>query len=95
MNTIRISATKARNNFFSLLDQVASSDVQIIIKKDNKEVAVLTPREKKTDIKALIKASKKVHGILKDYSLKEISPLRKKGAWKRFGKWDEKIKISK
>lgn len=88
MSTIRVSATKARNNFFELLNQV-SQGVEVIIEKDKKEVALITPKKKGTDIKALLKASKKVHGIFKDLSVEEVSPLRKKGAWKDFGKWDK------
>lgn len=87
MNTIRISATKARNNFFNLLDQVASSDVQIIIEKDNKEVAIISHKKTKTDLKALLKASKKVHGIFKDDDPTD-NPLRKPGAADFLGKWD-------
>ena len=86
MNTITVSATHARNNFFELLNQVALGR-EVIIKKDAKEIAVLSSRKTKTDWKALKKASLAVHGILKDYSIEEISPLRKKGAWKRIGKW--------
>ena len=36
MNTIRISATAARNRFFDLLNQVAAG-AQVIIEKDKKE----------------------------------------------------------
>lgn len=88
MNTIRVSATKARNNFFELLNQVALG-AQVVIEKDKKEVAVISSRKTKTDWKGLLKASKAVHGILSGYSVEEISPLRRKGAWKRLGKWDK------
>lgn len=88
MQTIKISATKARNEFFSLLNQVASGK-QFVIKKDNEEVAILSPKQQKTDIKALIRASKAVHGIFKDLSPEEIAPVRKRGNWKRLGKWDQ------
>lgn len=87
MNTIKISATKARNNFFELLNQVALGK-HVIIERDNKEVAMLSPKEKKTDLKALLKASKKVHGIWKDYD-PEDNPLRRKGAADFLGKWDK------
>ena len=91
MNTIRISATSARNNFFDLLNKV-SEGIQVIIEKDSKEVAILSPKVNKTDWAGLLKASKAVHGILKDYTVEEISPLRKKGAWDRFGKWDKGLR---
>lgn len=87
MNTIRVSATKARNEFFSLLDQVASG-MQVIIEKDSKEVATLSPKKQKTDWAALLKASKKVHGIWKDYDPQD-NPLRRKGAADFLGKWDK------
>lgn len=88
MNTIKVSATAARNNFFGLLNQVASG-TQVIIEKDKKEVAVLSHKQDPFDWEAFRKASKKVHGIFKDLSVEEISPLRKKGAWKNFGQWDK------
>ncbi len=89
MALIRVSATHARNNFFELLNQVALG-TQVIIEKDSKEVAVMSPKKSNgTDLKALKKASKAVHGILKGYSIEEISPLRKKGAWGDFGNWDK------
>lgn len=88
MNTLRVSATKARNNFFELLNQVAMGK-QVIIEKDSKEVAVISPKETKTDWESLLKASKAVHGIFRGLSVEEISPLRKKGAWKGFGQWDK------
>lgn len=88
MNTLRVSATKARNNFFTLLDQVALGQ-EVIIEKDSKEVAVMSPKKQTVDWVALKKASKAVHGILKGYSVDEIAPARKKGAWKGFGEWDQ------
>lgn len=90
MNTIRLSATAARNKFFELLNQV-SLGTEVIIERDNKEIAVIVPKKTQTDWKAFRKTAKKAHGILKDYSVEEITPLRKKGAWKRFGEWDTHI----
>ncbi len=94
MNTIRLSATAARNKFFQLLDQVAQG-AEVVIEKDKKEVAVLSPRKTKTDWEGLRKASAAAHGIFKDYSIEEIAPLRKKSAWKRFGEWDKGLYLSK
>ncbi len=91
MTTIRISATKARNNFFDLLNQVALG-TQVIIERDKKEVAIISPKPK-TDWAGLIKASKAAHGILKGLSVEEIAPLRKKGAWGNFGNWDKDLKL--
>jgi prevent-host-death family protein len=90
MNTIRLSATSARNKFFELLNQVALG-TEVIIEKDKKEVAVLAPKKIKTDWVAFRKAAKAANGILRDYSVEEISPLRKKDAWKGFGEWDKDI----
>lgn len=94
MNTIRVSATSARNRFFDLLNQVALG-TQVIIEKDRKEVAILSPKKKKTDWVAFRKATKAAHGILKDYSIDEIVPVRKADAWKGFGDWDRDIDLSK
>lgn len=93
MNTIRVSATAARNKFFELLNQVALG-TQVIIEKDKKEVAVLSPKKTKTDWEGLRKAAEATHGILKDYDPSD-NPLRKKGAWKRLGKWDRGLKLEK
>lgn len=94
MNTIRMSATAARNKFFTLLDQVAAGKT-VIIEKDKKEIAVISPKVTKTDWEALIKATEESAGILKDYSVEEIAPLRKKGAWGDFGNWDKNIDWNK
>lgn len=87
MITLRVSATKARNNFFELLNQVSLGDTEVIIEKDSKEVAVISPKKAKTDWKALLKASKAAHGILKDYDPKD-NPLRRPGAKNFLGRWD-------
>jgi len=78
MNTIRISATAARNNFFELLDKV-SSGMSVIIEKDNKTVAHIVPTmradvKNKGLTKALYKAAKGFSYTPSD------NPLRKKGA---------------
>ena len=89
MSIIKISATKARNEFFSLLNQVAAGK-QFIIKKDNEEIAVLSAKEKKIYWKKFRKAAEKARGILKgtdDYKV-ENNPLRRKGAADFLGKWD-------
>ncbi len=94
MNTTTISATAARNNFFEILNQVTMGK-QFIIKKDAKEVAILTPTKViKTDWVSLKKASKAIHGIWKDYD-EEDNPLRRKNAWPTLGKWDKGLKLKK
>lgn len=89
MSTIKLSATKARNNFFELLNQVAMGR-SVIIEKDNKEIAVLSPKKKHIDWEGLRKASKATHGIWKDVvSDLEDNPLRRKGSADFLGKWDK------
>ena len=92
MNTIRLSATSARNKFFELLNQVALG-TQVIIERDKKEIAVLSPRITKTNWADLRKAVKETKGILKDYDL-EDNPLRRKGATDFLGKWDKDLQLS-
>lgn len=80
MQTIRVSATHARNNFFDLLDKVAAG-MSVVIEKDNKTIAQMQPvgmsdMKYKGLTKALYKAAK---GFT--YS-KNDNPLRKKSALK-------------
>ncbi|PIV08032.1 hypothetical protein COS52_04820 [Candidatus Roizmanbacteria bacterium CG03_land_8_20_14_0_80_39_12] len=93
MNTIRLSATSARNNFFELLNQVALGK-HVIIERDNKEVAIISPKKKKMDWKAFLKAAKAARGILKNYDPMD-NPLRRPGASDFLGKWDKGLDISK
>lgn len=89
MNTLRVSATKARNNFFTLLDQVAQGK-HVIVEKDKKEVAIISPKRRGTDMEGLLKASRAAWGILKDYN-PEDNPLRRKGAKKFLGRVDRAL----
>lgn len=93
MNTIRVSATSARNNFFELLNKVAAG-TEVIIERDSKEVAVLAPKKQTVDWAALKKASKAIHGMWKDYD-QEDNPVRRKNAWPLLGKWDRGLKFKK
>lgn len=88
MSTLKVSATSARNRFFELLNQVALG-TQIIIEKDHKEVAVISPIKKGTDLKGLIRASERARGIFKDYDVEKDNPLRRKGAADFLGRWDK------
>lgn len=90
MNILKLSATKARNNFFELLNQVAMG-VEVIIEKDNKEVAIISSKKRKTDLKGLLEVSKRAHGIFKNYDPQD-NPLRRKGAANFLGKWDKGLK---
>lgn len=93
MTTITVSATNARNRFFELLDQVALG-MQVIIKKDSKEIAILSPKKKKTDWASLIKATKESAGIFKNYNPND-NPLRISGAGDFLGKWDKGLKLKR
>lgn len=88
MSMIKVSATSARNNFFELLNQVALGTL-VIIEKDKKEVAIISPAKKGTDLKGLIRASEKARGIFTDYNVERDNPLRRKGAADFLGRWDE------
>jgi len=81
VNTIRVSATHARNNFFELLEKV-SMGTQVLVERNNKLVAVIVPRKSKVDWEGLKKVMDDAHGILKDFDLSK-SPLRgkKSKAW--------------
>jgi len=78
MQTITWSATKARNEFFDLLTQVARGQ-SFIVEKDKKEVALVTPVKKGTDLVGLKKAMDALDGVAKDFDLSK-SPLRNKRA---------------
>lgn len=92
MNTIRVSATAARNNFFDLLNKV-SLGVKVIVVKDTKDVAMIVPNKTKTDWKGLYKAMKAANGIAKDFDLQK-SPLRNPKMIKSWGTWDQNVKKS-
>lgn len=80
MQTITVSATKARQGFFNMLLQVAAGK-SFIVKKDNVEVARVTPINKGTDLAGLKKAMNAlaVSGAFKNFDLTK-SPLRNKQA---------------
>lgn len=87
MNIIRVSATSARNKFFELLNQVAQG-AHVVIEKDNKEVALISPRQTKIDWKKLQKATDLTHSILPDFNPMD-NPLRKSADY--LGKWDKDL----
>ena len=84
MQTITWSATKARNQFFDLLTQVAMGR-SFVVKKDEKEVALVSPINTGIDLVGLKKASAALHGIAKDFDLSKSS-LRGKASKKWFAK---------
>lgn len=85
MATLKVSATKARNNFFELLNLV-SGGTKVIVEKDAKEIAVIMPKETGTDLVGLKKAMADLHGAIPSF----ISPLRNSGSKKFLGEWDKK-----
>lgn len=87
MQVIHVSATVARNNFFKLLEQVKAGK-SVVVQKDQEEIAVISPKVKKTDIAGLRKALKAAAGTLKDYNPKD-NPLRKPRAVDFLGRWDK------
>lgn len=91
MQTIRISATAARNKFFKLLDQVELG-AHVVIEKDKKEIAIMSPKLTSTNWQELRKALKESRGILKNYD-PEDNPLRRKGASDFLGRWDKNLKL--
>lgn len=90
MATVRVSATKARNTFFDLLNQIALG-MHVVIVRDEKEVALMIPKRHTTDWKGLLKATKRAKGILKEYDPQD-NPLRRRGAADFLGRWDRDIK---
>lgn len=86
MKTIRVSATHARNNFFELLNLVARGQ-EVVVERDNKEVATIVPKRRGTDLKGLTKAlNKAAKGFV--YNEKD-NPLRRPGAADFLGRWDK------
>jgi len=86
MQTIKVSATKARQEFFELLNLIALGKTRILIERDSKEVAVIEPAQRGTDLVGLKKSMNALaaSGAFKDFDLTK-SPLRneKVKAWLR------------
>ncbi len=77
MNIITVSATKARNDFFKLLEEVKKGK-EVIIKKDREIVATMIKIKdlKKKNNKGLVKALEEASAVLK-FDKNYVSPLRK------------------
>ncbi|MBI5357099.1 type II toxin-antitoxin system prevent-host-death family antitoxin [Candidatus Collierbacteria bacterium] len=66
MNTITLSATEARNQFFPLIDRVFAGEFEVrIVKNDTKSVVTVAKATIKKE-KTLTQLLKETHGILKD-----------------------------
>lgn len=84
MQTITMSATKARNQFFDILTWVSMGKT-VMIEKDKKLIANITPISKINRNKGLLKALDAASiGFVYN---KEDNPLRKKGASKFLGRF--------
>lgn len=93
MQSITVSATKARNEFFDILSKVGAG-ASFVVEKDRKKVAEIIPvasdmetwEEKK---KRMIKVLDEVSGSWKGIRFR--SPLRGKKARAWLGRWDKDI----
>ena len=91
MQTIKVSATKARNDFFNLFNLVLSG-TEVLVEKDKKHTikmtSVVDEESWAKKRKRVLKVLEEVRGSWKDVDFK--SPLRGKWALRRFGNWDKK-----
>jgi antitoxin (DNA-binding transcriptional repressor) of toxin-antitoxin stability system len=90
MNSLSVSATYARNNFFELLDKVSAGLIDVVIKKDNREVAVFS--KKNTHNAHIANMTKALDSLVDVIDADELAnnPLRKLEAASFLGKWDSK-----
>jgi antitoxin (DNA-binding transcriptional repressor) of toxin-antitoxin stability system len=87
-DTQTISATKARNNFFQLLDQALLENKTFIIKKGSIPVANITPPQKTTSTKT--NKQKKQLKLLKDIEkFRKTLPFQKESSVKLIHKMRE------
>ncbi len=84
MQTITVSATKARQDFFNILNWVIAGK-SVMVQKDNILVASIIPISKTVGNKGLLKALKKASAGF-TYSQKD-NPLRRRGAKGFLGKF--------
>lgn len=92
MKTVKISATEARNNLFTLINQVLYQNTQVIITKaDVKgEVMLIAKELKDEEIEKRIKVINKTFGILKNVSISSFTDDRLRG--KRAKKYLDNIR---
>lgn len=91
MQTMTISATKARNDFFNIFSAVYSG-IEVFVEKDKKQmikmIPVTIPNSYDAKMDRLAKAMNKTHGILKKFDL-DKSPFRGRKSIEWLGKWDQ------
>ena len=78
METVKMSATKARNNFFKLIDSAVTDGVTFVIDKIGTEKSVIITSSDKTPLRRQKRMSelKKTFGILKGVSNSEFTSKR-------------------
>jgi len=96
MNTITVSATKARNEFFSLIEWASAVGRSVIVEKDRKVLVKIVPAVSDQEVwkikkRGLLRAVKESEGILKGEKFK--SPLRGKRANTWLGRWDRDLNL--
>lgn len=64
MTTLTLSATEARNQFFPLLDRIASGEIKVLVKKMDTKIEVLMGRPKAKV--SCAKIARETYGLLKD-----------------------------
>ncbi|MBU1085104.1 MAG: hypothetical protein ABIJ43_02835 [Candidatus Beckwithbacteria bacterium] len=71
MTTLTLSATEARNQFFSLLDRIARGEIKVLVKKMDTKIEVLMGKFETKESK-LVEVANKTYGLLKDVSKDEF-----------------------
>lgn len=93
MQTIKVSATKARQEFFDIFNKVFAG-TEVLVEKDGKQtirmVPMVAPEDGVAKRKKLLMSLAKTHGAVKDFKL-EDNPLRGKKSIKWLGQWDKGI----
>lgn len=81
MKTVKISATDARNNFFTLINQVLYQNTQVIITKaDAKgEVMLISKELKDEEIEKRLKVINETFGALKNIPVSSFTDDRLRG----------------
>jgi hypothetical protein len=91
MQTITVSATKARQDFFNIFNKVFAG-TEVLVKKDGKQTIRMSPMVISdgfiTKRKKLLKSLAQTHGAVKDFKI-EDNPLRGKKSIQWLGQWDK------
>lgn len=81
MKTVRLSATEARNNFFTLLNQVIYENLRVVITKAGSTRSVeLLPSEEEGEAKEKrLRYLNETYGVMKNIPKKEFFDKRLRG----------------